>query len=129
MFRPCFVVSASLVVTLVGCGADVVTPGAESIRGIHADLGPLSKTAVLEPGVAVGVRAYPVSASGTQIDTVVPISFVSRHPESVTVDQHGVATAVAVGASFVIASLSSDGRAYMDSVNIAVVTFPPSASP
>jgi len=93
-----------------------------------AHFGSQSKTAFLQPGVAVGMRACPVSASATQTDTSILIVFVSRHRELVAADQHGVVSGIALGAAFVIASLSSERHTYMDSVNVAVVTFPASGS-
>jgi hypothetical protein len=111
-------------------GGRIDIPG-EAIVGIRVSIGGFtgSKTVIMNHGDVVGIIVYPMSAAGVPIDTIVPVTFASRHPNAVTVDSKGIVTAVADGVSFVVASLSSDGHTYRDSVTVVVTTIIPLGVP
>lgn len=107
-----------LVAGLAAACSESTVPVRESIAGIHAEWAPGERTAVGGIGDSIRVTAYPTSASGLRIDTLVPITFLSRRPDIAKVQQNGEVTLVGMGDTYILASLSSGARTYVDSVHI-----------
>src|SRR4051812_6778577 len=95
------VLSALLLVA--GCGSDVSGPSSALVLTAPVVL---SHSLPIDLGTSGPLSALLKSSTGSSVDVTRQATYVSRHPERITVNAAGTITAVAEGSAYIVATVT-----------------------